>query len=581
MLLSLTLWFDFIAISISLWLAFYLLGRGFPSHVTLRAVIVLLALSGFFLSAFFNIFHQVSGTASLRAALLVTVLATWYSLTIQLLPERNQKKQRPASVGLYVAAVIVIVTLLSTRSAFVEEQGNALWVAHMGISLPFVLYGVFQLFASAGILYNLLSGPKIGLSAQGSYFFIASLLPIGAVGYGVIALSTPAPMPRLIQDSLVFSGVFLMGYSVARHQTLVERRTTLQDFPISALALLGLSTIYTLLAWRLGYDPEIVALVMVLAIVTHSIYDLVREFLERQRYRHESAFRRQLRQLESLENTPDALTKSLHEGLELLCQTIEANSGWIAVRRAEGFLITASHRSLAVGSRLPVEVETHEDPYQPVAPQLSNIAWIAPAFAAGTQVALVAVSPPKTRLHYSADDLDLLVEVADQVGTIVSLDNLRPVKKDRIRQLVSEAQSETSDLRSSTDALIATLVSNPDPNLIGMVEKALRHLSDYITLGQSPLAGWVGVTGPNHIERGRNLNQLLIQSIEALHPAGPRPHEPLPREWYNYVVLYDAYVECMTNREIMARLYISEGTFSRTRRNALRGLARLLLEEKK
>ena len=33
------------------------------------------------------------------------------------------------------------------------------------------------------------------------------------------------------------------------------------------------------------------------------------------------------------------------------------------------------------------------------------------------------------------------------------------------------------------------------------------------------------------------------------------------------------------NREIMARLYISEGTFNRTRRNALKGLARLLIEK--
>jgi len=579
MLFSLTLWFDFFAISIALWLAFYLLGRGFPSRITLRAVIVLLALAGFFLSAFFNIFHQVSGTASLRAALLVIVLATWYSLTIHLLPERVQKRQQPASAGLYVAAVIVIVTLLSTRSAFVEEQGNALWVAHMGLSLPFVLYGVFQLFASVGILYNLFSRVGIGQRPQGSYFLIASLLPIIAVGYGVLALAIPAPMPRLIQDSLVASGVFLLGYSVARHQTLVERRTTLQDFPFSAMTLLGLSMMYALLAWRLGYDPEIVALVMVLAIVTHSIYDLVREFLERQRYHHESAFRKQLRKLENLENTPDSLTKSLQEGLELLCQTIEAGSGWIAVRQVDGFMVAASYHSLAAGSRPPVETVICEDLFQPVDPLLANTAWIAPAFSAETQVALVAVSPPKTRLHYSTDDLDLLAEVADRVGTIVSLDNLRPHRKDLIRQMVSEAQSEASDLRSHRDALMATLVSNPDPNLIGMVEEALRHLSDYITLGQLPLASWTSVIGANHVERGRNLQQLLIQSIEALHPTGKRPPEPLPREWYNYVVLYDAYVECVTNREIMARLYISEGTFNRTRRNALRGLARLLMEK--
>jgi hypothetical protein len=147
--------------------------------------------------------------------------------------------------------------------------------------------------------------------------------------------------------------------------------------------------------------------------------------------------------------------------------------------------------------------------------------------------------------------------------------------------LITDAHSDAIDLRSSTEALMATLVSNPDPNLVGMVEEALRHLSDYITLGQLPLARWAGVTGTNYIERGRNLKQLIVESIEALHPAGPRPQEPLPREWFNYVVLYDAYVECVPNREIMARMYISEGTFNRTRRNALRGLARLLLEKKR
>ncbi len=70
-----------------------------------------------------------------------------------------------------------------------------------------------------------------------------------------------------------------------------------------------------------------------------------------------------------------------------------------------------------------------------------------------------------------------------------------------------------------------------------------------------------------------------MESIELLRPSGVRPDEPLPRLWYNYVVLHDADVERVSNREIRARLYISEGTFHRTRRNALRGLARLLLEK--
>ena len=89
----------------------------------------------------------------------------------------------------------------------------------------------------------------------------------------------------------------------------------------------------------------------------------------------------------------------------------------------------------------------------------------------------------------------------------------------------------------------------------------------------------MGFTTGTHIERGKRLQEYLLAAIELLKPAEKRPPEPLPRIWYNHAVLYDAYVEGVQNREIMARLYISEGTFNRTRRNAIRGLARLLAEK--
>jgi len=44
------------------------------------------------------------------------------------------------------------------------------------------------------------------------------------------------------------------------------------------------------------------------------------------------------------------------------------------------------------------------------------------------------------------------------------------------------------------------------------------------------------------------------------------------------VILYDAYVKEIQNRDIMGRLYISEGTFNRTRRAAIRSLAKALAE---
>jgi hypothetical protein len=144
---------------------------------------------------------------------------------------------------------------------------------------------------------------------------------------------------------------------------------------------------------------------------------------------------------------------------------------------------------------------------------------------------------------------------------------------------LSDAQANETELISATGELIDSLSTNPDVEFIKTVEEALRHLPDTITLGQSLLADKMGLNAGTHVERGRQLQQLLMDSIELLRPDEKRPPEPMPRVWYNYVVLHDAYVEGVQNREIMARLYISEGTFNRTRRNAIRGLARLLIEQ--
>ena len=51
-----------------------------------------------------------------------------------------------------------------------------------------------------------------------------------------------------------------------------------------------------------------------------------------------------------------------------------------------------------------------------------------------------------------------------------------------------------------------------------------------------------------------------------------------PRAWHQYITLYDAYVLGELNRNIMSKLYISEGTFNRTRRRAVRGVAKALEE---
>ena len=71
---------DFLGMSISLWLATYLLARGFSSRITLRAVMVLLALAAFFLSAYLNTHHLIVGSVAWRAAFLIFALTLWYDV---------------------------------------------------------------------------------------------------------------------------------------------------------------------------------------------------------------------------------------------------------------------------------------------------------------------------------------------------------------------------------------------------------------------------------------------------------------------------------------------------------------------
>ncbi len=578
MLLQATMFVSLFGMTITLWMGLYLFARGYPSSMSLRVVVVMLALSGFFFGAYNNIFEQTNGSAAIRAALLVIVLGGWYSVTFHVMSERNQQRYRFIEWGIYALGAFSILFLIQPNS-FLFEEGNALYVAHMNSSgWAYRIYGVYQFIISFGIMLNLLVGDRVGLTSRGKYFLVTSIFPVLSVIYGVISLASPTLAPRLIQDTLAFCGVFVLGLSVARHQTLMERRATLQDFPLTTISTLGLAGIATFSAWKGGMPVQDLSMVAGFVILSVGIYDLTREFLERQRMRREGEFRKQLRLLESESNGEDALKSRLQEGLELLCQTLDAPGGFVAIRRGDEFMVMASRLSVPIGSVMSTSSVTCDDVSHPQAGQLPFVTWLAPSFEGQTQVAVVGIKKSRSRLEYSTGNLELLAEVADQIGTIVSLSNLQPKQSGQIRELVAETQANTEEMNSTAGKMMDAISANPDSDFIKVVEESLRHLPDTITLGQSPLADKMKLDADTHIERGKQLQQLIMDSIELLKPAKERPPEPLPRVWYNHAVLYDAYVEGVQNREIMARLYISEGTFNRTRRNAIRGLARVLVE---
>ena len=567
---TLTLFTDYVAMTISLWLAFYLFGKGYPNRIAIRAVVVFLSLALFFFGAFDSQSHSTTWDTELRAVAITCTLTAWYGLTYQMIIHFATNRIYLYKNIIYALGVISATLLLTLSNTFTPNTADTINVAHMRSDLTYFIYGSFLLASVAGIMYNLLRpGNGVGLQPQGRYFLIASIFAsVGAI-YGAIALGL-FPLPRLFLDLCAFASVLFLGIAVARQQALIDRRILLGDVPVSALTIPGMALIYAYLVKKAGYDPRSIAIITVLAIATHSLHSLAREALERLRLQRESTLRKKIHELES--DIEKNLNYRLKIGLGLLCQSLQASGGFVAIRTEAGFVVVASRNSgLPVNTQLSPRLVACEDVTQLNHDQLPGITWIAPAFEGQTQVAVVGLGSPRSRLKYSSDDLDLLGEVASQIGTLVSLHNLKITKP-------SDNSTNESDLIVSTGEMMMTITSKPDQDMVKWVEEALRHLSDYVTLGQSPLVARLTIPGDSHIERGKALSQKLMESIESLNPGGVRPPEPLPRTWYNYVVLHDAYVLSLPNREIMSRLFVSDGTFHRTRRNAVRGLTRFLLE---
>jgi hypothetical protein len=578
MLIQITAFLDLFGMAVALWMAVYVLARGYHSPITRRAFIALLCLAMFFFGAYNNIFNQVPGTAAWRAVLLITALYFWYDLTNRLLPETLRRGTRIWSwltLGLALSASILVLTV---PNAFRGEIGNPLNIGRMEFELPFIAYGVYLVEVALAILNNHRLTRVAGTSRIHRYFYTASLIAAINVGHGVLSLAILEPQSRVIQDGLILASVIVLGYSVARHQTFVERRIPFMDFQASSLAVLSLAGLFGIAGLVLGYSPSEIGVIVGLAVLSLSSYDFVRLGIDSVLSRQESLVRRRLLQIaHDSAGSKIPAQAGIERGLHTLLQTIQTEVGLAAVPDNGGFRVIASHNSLPEGSLLPFEADLEGDLVQLSPEDAGGLSWLAPCIWQEAILALVAIGSRAAR-SYGESDLDLLAEFADHVALLRHLENLQSDQTSRLAQLAGDYQNSVLSLQTGSEQIVDNLSRPPAPDLVKSVEEALRKLADVSFLGRSPLADILNVPGQTHLERGQALRDRLLELLKVLRPAGDRPGEPLPRAWHSYAILYDAYVEDVPNREIMARLYISEGTFNRTRRKAIRALARSIRE---
>lgn len=571
MLIELTIIANLIELILSLWFGFYLFTRGYPNRITARIALSLMAVSVYFLGAFNNHFHYMPESAALRASLLLLGMGCWYSAIFGLLPNKRTAKLHWLEYANYLLCVLSIVLLLTDRSVF-DATSSTTYAAPMQRGLSYSVYGFTLVFVSISMAGTGWINKKIRGTKDSLYIFLTSLFPLFTTMYKSISeMTDPQIMPRIVQDGLFFAGVFSMGIAVAKHQSMLERRTILQEFPLTLLFASFTVAAFGVIGVVMDFPFAMLGNLSILLLTALGMYDLLREVIDRRRGQEKEEFRRKLR---TVDNTGgDKFQSMLQEGLDVLCQTLHTSSGVVTVQAQGKARVLATRNSVEVGSELSLEVKEDEGQYRSEG-KIPNIEWISSVFEGQQQIALVGIGASQDKMDFSSGDLELLDEFANHVGTLVSLANL--VTED-LNSGLTEDKSE--QLNSAAEGLLQTLKGSDENDLTPLVEDALRKFPDFLTLGQSPLVEIVGVDAPTHVERGKHLQMILRQAVDALRPGSVRPVDVIPRAWYAYIILHDAYLEGARNRDVMARLYISEGTFNRTRRLALRGVARWMSEQ--
>jgi hypothetical protein len=342
-------------------------------------------------------------------------------------------------------------------------------------------------------------------------------------------------------------------------------------------------------------------LVIAVAISSHALYDGIRFTLDRLFFQEQfRQLRSNLRTLAREAGAGQRLPERLQAVLTSLCRALGISKGFVALRHKEGFVVQATRGVRLEGRSLPrAALSAAEIVHLPRSgsPIPEDMVLLVPLCADGAQVGALVLGAQDSDQPFGEEELDLIDDLADQIAHIIHTSQLQDNNARTLNALVAEFRERERLLQQQVQRMLAerdvetrVVLDGTSPKQFrSLVEEGLRRLHDYPYLGEHALSQLhivnLQLEGRDdefltHIERGKALNDVLLQALGKLRPAGPEPpsHQVPPREWYQFLILHDAYVSGCLIRDIMSRLYVSEGTFNRTRRRAIRGVARALQE---
>jgi hypothetical protein len=261
-----------------------------------------------------------------------------------------------------------------------------------------------------------------------------------------------------------------------------------------------------------------------------------------------------------------------------LCDRLDAQSGYIALRHENVFIVEATHNiplprqaldlSTVLGEeaeiefKVPLEVQNEEE-----------------------MLGVIALGPKKGEEAYTAADTSFVTgPVAELItASLLSLQQLMQFEDEiQVSQAqVVEAQDNVQVLQSE---LTRTLTMRSE-ELIEAVEQALYALSyewpaDLKALTESPLVDLpavhvklAGSANPESSEwcKGKALKTTLLDIIDTLKP--PPPEDLNDDAWLHYLILKGAFVENRHWKQLHIELSLSQASYYRKRRAAIAAMA--------
>ncbi len=608
---ALTTFVNLFALAASLWLGFYIITRSAHSDLSRLAALTLWCLSGFFL--YNSIAINVPGSQALAwlRYTIIVVLPLWLHVTVLLLPERVRRAPRVLggiAVTYVVSLVLFAVGVASTGLVSNPSGAPATYTSARTAGPLFFVFLVLLGVVYGTSILNLQSLQKrvgdAALRKQFRWLVVATVLAgLGGLYLG-IGIQLNADWPTVPGDAALAAGVLLLGYAVARYSALLEGRRIERDFRYTLLAVGSLTAFYVLVVLVLYWGGHISFLTLVLTAVGticfNSLYDGIRVALDRLFYQARfQQLRANLRALAREAGAGQTLAEQLQAILVSLCHTLQSRKGMVALKEGEEFVAVAAVNCGWQGNRFPSAALTTPEIVglvRPAARGLEGMALLVPLFARENQTGAIVLGAKEDERPYGEQDWELLDDLADQIARVIHARQAQEENARAIDALVADFRARERALELQVQQMVAerTAVQNKvlddmdEEHVTRLVEEGLKRLYDYPYLGEHALAKLcvVDATLRRHaaesitsVDRGKAVNECLLLALHKLRPAGSEPKgaQVPPREWHYFTILNDSYVLGQPNRETMARLYISEGTFNRARRRALRGVAQALL----